>query len=99
MGSAVAACRLSFSEVRGILVPQPGIEPTSAALQGGFLTAGAPREVPLIYSYQLSYEGSLFLLTYLISQVSCLFTIVRNVLENLLMTNSLEGVRRRKYFY
>ena len=26
----------------GILVPQPGIEPTSPALQGGFLTTGPP---------------------------------------------------------
>jgi len=36
-GSVVAVCRLSCSTACGILVPQPGIEPTSPTLQGGFL--------------------------------------------------------------
>ena len=35
------ACRLSYSTC-GILVPQPGIEPTSSALQNGFLATGMP---------------------------------------------------------
>ena len=32
----------------GILVPRAGIEPTSFALQGGFLTTGPPRESLLV---------------------------------------------------
>ena len=30
----------------GILVPQPGIKPTSSALEGGFLTTGPPGKSP-----------------------------------------------------
>ena len=37
--SYLAACR--------ILVPRPGIEPTSPALEGGFLTTGPPGKSPL----------------------------------------------------
>ena len=33
---------LSCSEVCGILVPRPGIEPASPVLEGGFLTTGSP---------------------------------------------------------
>ena len=40
--SLVAVRVLSFSAACGILVPQPGIEPTSPALQGGLLTTGSP---------------------------------------------------------
>ena len=42
VGSIVAAHRLSCSVARGILVPHPGIEPMSHALQGRFLTTGPP---------------------------------------------------------
>ena len=48
-GSVVAVCGLSCSTAYGILVPWPGIEPSSPALQGGFLTTGPPgksQEVP-----------------------------------------------------
>ena len=38
----VAACQLSFPVVCGILVPQPGIEPASPALEGRFLTTLPP---------------------------------------------------------
>ena len=38
--SLVMARVLSCSVACGILVPQPGIEPMSPALQGGFLTTG-----------------------------------------------------------
>ena len=38
----VAARRLSCLTVCGILVPQPGIEPASRALEGRFLTTGPP---------------------------------------------------------
>ena len=33
-GSLIVACELSCSEAYGILVPQPGIEPTCPALEG-----------------------------------------------------------------
>ena len=51
----VAALRVSLqlwlTELRcpgacGILVPQPGIKPTSSALEGGFLTTGPPGKSP-----------------------------------------------------
>ena len=42
MGSLVVACRLSCPTALGILIPSPGIEPTSPALQGEFLTTGSP---------------------------------------------------------
>ena len=39
-GSVVVAHGLSYSATCGTLVPWPGIEPASPALQGGFLTTG-----------------------------------------------------------
>ena len=43
----LCVCRCSScSEACGILIPQPGIQPASLALQGGFLTIGPP-EKPL----------------------------------------------------
>ena len=42
--SLVVVLRLSFSKACGILVPWPGIEPVSPALQSGFLTAGLLRK-------------------------------------------------------
>ena len=44
-GSVDVARGLSCSMVCGILVPQPGIEPKSPALQGGFLTTEPPGKV------------------------------------------------------
>ena len=44
VGSIVAAC--------GILIPQPGIEPTSPALEGGFLTPGSPGKSHAIHFLQ-----------------------------------------------
>ena len=41
-GSVVVVGGPSCSKARGILVPQPGIEPTSSALECGFLTTGLP---------------------------------------------------------
>ena len=38
----IAACRLSCPVAYGILVPRPGIEPMSPALEGGFLTTQLP---------------------------------------------------------
>ena len=40
--SLVVTPGLSCPSACGILVPQPGIEPASSALQGGFLTTGSP---------------------------------------------------------
>ena len=40
MDSLVVVHRLNCSVVCEILVPQPGIEPSSPALQGGFLITG-----------------------------------------------------------
>ena len=42
MGSLVVACRLSCPTALGILIPSPGIETTSPALQGEFSTTGPP---------------------------------------------------------
>ena len=39
-------CRLSCSKACGILVPQPGLEPTSPALQGKFLITRLPGKPP-----------------------------------------------------
>ena len=38
--------RLSCPVACGILVPRPGIEPMSSALEGGFLTTGPPGKSP-----------------------------------------------------
>ena len=38
--SVVVEHGLSCSTMCGILVPQPGIKPSSSALEGGFLTTG-----------------------------------------------------------
>ena len=45
-GSVVVALGLSCPVACGILVPRPGIEPTSPALEGGFLTTGPPGKSP-----------------------------------------------------
>ena len=42
VGSVVVARHLSFSMAYETLVPEPGIEPASPALQGGFLTTVPP---------------------------------------------------------
>ena len=46
VGSIVVVPGLSYLAACGILVPQPGIEPTSPALEGGFLTTGPPAKSP-----------------------------------------------------
>ena len=45
--SLVVACRLRCSAACGILVPQPGIEPGSLALQSEFLTTAPPSDTDL----------------------------------------------------
>ena len=44
--SVVEAHRINYLGACGILVPRPGIEPASPALQGRLLITGPPREVP-----------------------------------------------------
>ena len=46
VGSVAVAHRFSCPMACGILVPRPGIEPTSPALEGGFLTTGPPGKPP-----------------------------------------------------
>ena len=57
MGSVVVAYRFSCPMARGILVPRPGIEPTSPALQGGVLTTRPPRK-PQLFQLFLHYGFS-----------------------------------------
>ena len=55
-GTIITARRFSCSSVCGILVPQPGIEPTFLAVQGIFLTTGPPGSLPdWIFEDQLTY--------------------------------------------
>ena len=52
----VAAYQFSCSVACGILVPQPGIEPMSPALQGRFLTTGPPgKSLALLLSDHKSF--------------------------------------------
>ena len=46
LGLSSLVSRLSCSVMRRVLVPQPGIEPASPALQGRFLATAPPGEVP-----------------------------------------------------
>ena len=39
----------------GLLVPCPGIEPESPALEGGFLTTGSPGKSPMVVLEAPSY--------------------------------------------
>ena len=55
-GSIVRVHGLSFHEACGILVPQPGIEPASPALEGRFFTTEPPGK-----SLSVSYEDNLSL--------------------------------------
>ena len=48
VSSVVAVRGLSCPEACGILVPQPGIEPASLALQGRFFTTGPPEESRIV---------------------------------------------------
>ena len=48
MGSVAVVLGLSFPMACGILVPQPGIKPTTPALEGGFLNHWTTREVPTL---------------------------------------------------
>ena len=60
MGSVVVAHGLSCLAACGILVPWPGIEPVSPALEGGILTTGPTRKSPSFYIWLvfISLESS-----------------------------------------
>ena len=45
-GSVIVVHGFSCSVAHGMLVPQPGIEPVSPALKGGFPTTGLPKKSP-----------------------------------------------------
>ena len=57
VSSVVVACGLSCPEACGILVPLPGIEPMSPALEGGFFTTGPPGKSP--YGAKFKYRHTL----------------------------------------
>ena len=46
--SSVVASRLSGPGAGGILIPKPGIEPTSSTLESRFFTSGPPERSPNI---------------------------------------------------
>ena len=50
---------LSCPVAWGILVPRPGIEPVSLALEGGFLATGSPGKSLKVYSFLFILEGYL----------------------------------------
>ena len=54
MGSVVVVYRLRYPRACGILVPWPGIKPTSSALQDRLLTTGSPRKSSNILFLYLS---------------------------------------------
>ena len=56
MGPGVLARGLSFSAACGVLVPQPGTEPTSSALQVRFLTTGPPGKSQLFVVFDYDYS-------------------------------------------
>ena len=60
MGSVVVACGLSCPVACGILVPRPGIEPTSPALEGEFLATGLPGKPPASPCFDSFPPSSLF---------------------------------------
>ena len=54
VGALVVAHGLSCPAACGILVPRPGIEPVSPALEGRFLTTGPPgKSLPWLFKLQL----------------------------------------------
>ena len=53
--SGLSSCGIGLScpMACGILAPQPGIEPTSPTLEGGFLTTGPLEKSPFVFSQRL----------------------------------------------
>ena len=59
LGSVVMAHGLSCPVAWRILVPPPGIEPVSLALEGGFLATGSPGKSLKVYFFLFILEGYL----------------------------------------
>ena len=57
LSSLLVMCVFSCPMARGILVPRPGIEPGSSALEGGFLTTGPPGKVPSDLCFELCFPS------------------------------------------
>ena len=78
LGSVIVARGLSCFTACGILVPWSGIEPTSPALQGGFLTTGPPGKS---LDRHLNYSRGCISKA---QNVSCFFFPILNFLEGAL---------------
>ena len=57
LSSLVVVCVFTCPMACGILVPRPGIEPVSSALEGGFLTTGPPGKVPSDLCFELCFPS------------------------------------------
>ena len=60
MGSSLRTLRLSCFTACGILAPRPGIEPTTPALQGQFLTTGPPGKSQKVWILMLTWSRIFF---------------------------------------
>ena len=87
MDSVVVACGLSYLMAYGILVPQPGIERTSPALHGRFLTTGPPGKCLFTWNIILlntnTHISSLYSITFpflrtLLSSAESFFPVIQS---------------------
>ena len=107
MGSVVVACRLSCHTALGILIPSPGIEPASPALQGEFLTTGPPGKPSLGFSacktHSSFFQILIFFTSGYISQLirwfATRFSVVILRISNVDVLKSTEGSTSRKTFF
>ena len=67
-----SSCGIGFScpGECGILVPLPGIEPTSPALEGIFLTTGAAGKSPIIFKQKSNCSAQFFKVQFIESLLS-----------------------------
>ena len=107
MGSLVVACRLSCHTALGILIPSPGIEPVSSALQGEFLTTRPPEKPSLGFSACKTHSASF---RFLFSSLKDIFlssfddsltrfSVVILRISNVDVLKSTEGSTSRKTFF
>ena len=91
MGSVVAAQRLSCPPACGTLVPQPGIEQASPALQDGFSTTGIPGKFleiifKLQYFQRLTKDFTFKYIVFLLLKTLHLFTLKHAYKINIIMS-------------